>query len=251
MTVTPKKHLGQHFLTDRNIAQKIVGLLTATPEQTVVEIGPGRGILTQYLLPRYPNLRIVEIDDEAVAFIRTEFEAHTPNIIHVDFLKWNIADSVPLNSCFIGNLPYNISSPIFFSFLENREYVQEVSCMIQKEVAERIAAPPGSKTYGILSVLLGYYFDIKYEFSVAPTVFTPPPKVMSAVITLRRKDVPAGEVRYERLKHVVKMGFGQRRKTLRNALKGIDLPDFPELEHLLTLRAEQLSVADFVKLSQE
>lgn len=250
MTVTPKKHLGQHFLTDKNIAQKIVGLLSADAAQTVVEIGPGRGVLTQYLLARYPSLRIIEIDDEAVQYIRSEFAAFQPQVIHTDFLQWKPANDIGPNASFIGNLPYNISSPIFFSFLDNRAFVQEAVCMIQKEVAERIAAPPGSKTYGILSVLLGYYFDIKYEFSVPPSVFAPPPKVMSAVITLRRKDVPAGEVRYERLKHIVKAAFNQRRKTLRNALKGIELPDFPEKEHLLTLRAEQLSVADFVKLAQ-
>lgn len=249
MTVRAKKHLGQHFLTDRKIAARIIGMLHATPETEVVEIGPGRGILTVPLLDAYKNLKIIEIDDEAVTYIRTAFADKNPQVIHTDFLKWPIARDIGPDASFIGNLPYNISSPIFFTFLENRQYVREAVCMIQKEVAVRIAAGPGGKEYGILSVLLGHYYEIEYGFSVSPGVFSPPPKVMSAVIALRRRD-NVEEIDFNLFKKVVKAAFNQRRKTLRNALKGLEFEPFPELEHWYTLRAEQLPVSAFVTLTK-
>ncbi len=244
--LTPKKFLGQHFLTDKQLAQKIVRTLSADETAAVAEIGPGMGILTQYLCEKYTNFRVVEIDNDAVSYLKTHFP--TLEIIHEDVLKWNMQATLPKNSFLIGNLPYNISSPIFFHILENMEYVQEGVFMIQKEVAERICAKEGNKEYGILSVLMGYFYELKYEFSVPPTVFSPPPKVMSAVFSMKRKNIE-NPISFSILKKVVKAGFSQRRKTLRNAVKGLEFADFPEKEKWFAMRAEQLSVSDFVQLS--
>jgi len=191
----------------------------------------------------------VEVDGEAVAFIENEFASFNPQLIHVDFLKWKMAETIPMDSFFIGNLPYNISSPIFFTFLENLPYIKEGVFMIQKEVARRICSPPGNKEYGILSVLLGAYFELEYGFQVAPGAFHPPPKVQSAVIRLKRKEA-FPEVPFSKLKLVVKTAFNQRRKTLRNALKSLQIADFEEKAHFLTQRAEQLAVEDFVLLAK-
>lgn len=247
--LSPKKHLGQHFLTDKQLAQKIVRTLQAPENATIAEIGPGMGILTQYLLPKYPNLKLVEIDTAAVEYLTTHFAETPPQIIHQDVLKWNPAAHLPKDSFLIGNLPYNISSPIFFHILENKEYVQEGVFMIQKEVAERICAPKGSKTYGILSVLMQYFYEMKYEFSVPPQVFSPPPKVMSGVIRMVRRELNH-DISLDKLKSVVKTAFNQRRKTLRNALKGIQFSDFEEKETWMNLRAEQLGIEAFVKLAE-
>ncbi|MEZ4772419.1 MAG: 16S rRNA (adenine(1518)-N(6)/adenine(1519)-N(6))-dimethyltransferase RsmA [Bacteroidia bacterium] len=246
----PKKYLGQHFLTDLSVAQKIVGLLSAPPSATVIEIGPGQGVLTAFLFEKYPSLKLLEVDPEAVTYIQTQFAKYSPDIIHQDVLKWNPAENLDAETYFISNLPYNISSPFFFLMLENLAQVKEGVFMIQKEVAERICAGKGSKTYGILSVLLGAYFNLKYEFSVPPHVFRPPPKVMSGVIRMVKKEV-LPDVDFPQFKQLVKAAFNQRRKTLRNALKGIELNDFPEKEEWLSLRAEQLSVDDFVRLARE
>jgi len=191
----------------------------------------------------------VEVDDEAVDYVRETFASQHPNVIHCDFLKWRMDKEIRPDAYFVGNLPYNISSPIFFTFLENLRFVKEAVCMIQKEVAVRIAADKGGKEYGILSVLLGYYFEIRYEFTVPPTVFAPPPKVMSAVISFRRRG-QVEDIDFHALKTVVKVGFNQRRKTLRNALKSLTFADFPEKERFMELRAEQLSIADFVLLAK-
>lgn len=243
----PKKSLGQHFLTDKQLAQKIVRTSSATETDTMVEIGPGMGILTQYLIKKFPNFQVVEVDTDAVKYLQQAFPQLV--IVHQDVLKWQPSVHIPENSFLIGNLPYNISSPIFFHILDNLKYVKEGVFMIQKEVAERICASKGSKTYGILSVLLGYYFELKYEFSVPPTVFSPPPKVMSAVLSMKRRE-NVGDLDFKLFKHIIKSGFGQRRKTLRNSLKAIDFQDFPELSTWLNMRAEQLGVEDFVKLTQ-
>lgn len=243
----PKKSLGQHFLTDKQLAQKIVRTSSAAETDTVVEIGPGMGILSQYLTQQFPHFQVVEVDSDAVNYLQQAFPSL--HIVHQDVLKWQPAQHIPENSFLIGNLPYNISSPIFFHILDNLKYVKEGVFMIQKEVAERICASKGSKTYGILSVLLGYYYELKYEFSVPPTVFSPPPKVMSAVLSMKRRENVA-EMDFKVFKHIVKSGFGQRRKTLRNSLKGIDFQDFPELSTWLNMRAEQLGVEDFLKLAQ-
>ena len=248
--LNPKKHLGQHFLHDQQVASRIVDTLQATPDQPVVEIGPGEGVLTHRLAARYPDLTLIEVDPEAVAHLQRHLPPPQPRIVHTDVLKWDLPGSLPGPAAFIGNLPYNISSPIFFQLLEQRAYVAEGVFMIQKEVAERICAPPGSKTYGILSVLLQAYFEVGYAFSVPPGAFRPPPKVMSGVIRLvPRPDPPA--VAFEPLRRVVKAAFQQRRKTLRNALKGLALPASPEWEAWAGQRAEQLSVADFVRLAQQ
>lgn len=245
----PKKHLGQHFLTDKGIAQHITSLLTASSDDVVIEIGPGKGILSQYLFPLYPQFKMIEVDEDAVAYIHTHFEAQKPQVIHMDFLKWDMPDSVPVDTFFIGNLPYNISSPIFFKFLDHIPYIKEGVFMIQKEVARRICSPPGSKEYGILSVLLGAYFELEYCIQVAPGSFFPPPKVQSAVIRMQRK-TKAPDIDFKRIKMVVKAAFNQRRKTVRNALKGLHIEDFEGKEEMMSKRAEQLSVEDFITLTE-
>ncbi len=242
----PKKHLGQHFLHDGAAAQRIVGALQADQQATVVEIGPGEGVLTRYLFERFENFTAVEVDPEAVMFLKHNL-SHDLRIVHRDVLQWEPEQELGDEIHFIGNLPYNISSPFFFKLLENREKVKEGVFMIQKEVADRICAGPGSKTYGILSVLLGTYFDLSYEFSVPPGAFRPPPKVMSGVIHLLAKD-PTPDVPFEELRKIVKAAFGQRRKTLRNALKSLDIPWEQLPEDWPTRRAEQMPVEAFWQL---
>lgn len=250
--VSPKKHLGQHFLTDLNIATKIVNQLTL-PEgvKDVLEIGPGMGVLTQYLLQHKEyQTTVIEIDRESVSYLQTHFPALEDRIISADFLKMKLAEKFPGKISIIGNFPYNISSQIFFKVLESRNQVMEVVGMLQKEVAERIAAPPGSKTYGILSVLLQAFYDITYNFTVHENVFNPPPKVKSAVISLVRNDVaklPCDETLFF---SVVKQSFGTRRKTLRNCLKTYNLPPETTAMPVFNQRAEQLSVAEFIELTK-
>ncbi len=243
--VRPKKNLGQHFLTDLNIARKIVDSLVAEVPD-VLEIGPGMGVLTQFLLERPElNLHVVEIDTESVEYLKENF-THLKYIWSEDFLKADIASRFEGSFNVIGNFPYNISSQIFFRILELRNRIPETVGMIQKEVAERIAAPHGSKTYGILSVLLQTFFDIEYLFTVSENVFNPPPKVKSAVIRLKRNkldELPCSETLFIK---VVKAAFNLRRKMLRNSLKDIcaDLP-----EEYATRRPEQMSVNDFIELT--
>ena len=243
--VRPKKNLGQHFLTDQNIARKIVDSLGADVPD-VLEIGPGMGVLTQYLLQRPElNVHVVEIDRESVEYLQQNF----PTLKHIwgeDFLKTDVASRFSGNFSFIGNFPYNISSQIFFRVLELRNRIPETVGMIQKEVAERIAAPHGSKTYGILSVLLQTFFDIEYLFTVSEGVFNPPPKVKSAVVRLKRNQVEELPCSEELFVKVVKAAFNLRRKMLRNSLKEIcsALP-----EEYAMKRPEQLSVCAFIDLT--
>lgn len=243
--VKPKKNLGQHFLTDQNIALKIVESLGSTVSN-VVEIGPGMGVLTQYLLNRSElNLHVVEIDKESVQYLQQNFH-NLKNIWSEDFLKSNLSQKIKGNFSIIGNFPYNISSQIFFKVLDYRNRVPEVVGMIQKEVAERIAAPHGKKIYGILSVLLQAFYDIEYLFTVSENVFNPPPKVKSAVIRLKRNnrtELPCSE---ELFVSVVKAAFNLRRKMLRNSLKSIcsSLPD-----EYAEKRPEQISVQGFIDLT--
>jgi 16S rRNA (adenine1518-N6/adenine1519-N6)-dimethyltransferase len=247
--VRAKKHLGQHFLKDMNIARQIVdGLTLHGAYDKVLEIGPGMGVLTQFLLPNKSyQTYVIEIDTESVAYLKKHYEALTPRIIEGDFLRYNTADMFADKFAIIGNFPYNISSQIFFRALEIRDKIPEIVCMLQKEVAQRIASPPGNKDYGILSVLLQAFYDIDYLVSVPPGAFDPPPKVQSGVIRLRRNAVQQLECNEKMFFRVVKTAFNQRRKTLRNALKPIgEMPDHP----LLTKRAEQLNVAEFVTLTQ-
>ena len=248
--VRPKKQLGQHFLKDKNIARKIVACMGEEYSQ-VCEVGPGTGILTELLLAKscISTLTLIEIDSESVEYLNTHFHDPRMKILEADFLKSNLMEIMETPFALIGNFPYNISSQIFFKVLEYRNQIPEVVGMIQKEVAERIVANAGNKTYGILSILLQAWYDIEYCFTVSENVFFPPPKVKSAVIRLRRNNTQNLNCDETLFFKVVKAGFGQRRKTLRNAIKtliGSLHTDHP----LLSKRAEQLSVADFVQLTQ-
>ena len=250
--VRPKKSLGQHFLHDENIARKIVESLKLEGElHHVLEIGPGMGVLTKYLIANpVVDLNVVEIDRDSVKYLREHFPELKDKIIEGDFLDLDLATLNKGKLDIIGNFPYNISSQIFFRVLESKGLVQQVVCMLQKEVADRIASKHGNKTYGILSVLLQAYFDIDSLFKVSPGVFTPPPNVMSAVIRLRRNAVVTLDCDEKLFVQVVKQGFNNRRKTLRNALKPLNLkPEIISME-LLDKRAEQLPVASFVELTK-
>ena len=251
MVVTPKKYLGQHFLTDLNIAQQIADSLRLEKKMDVLEIGPGMGVLTQFLMKNdLVNLKVIEIDSESVDYLKQNFPNLNENIIFGDFLKLDVSNIFEGNFCVIGNYPYNISSQIFFKVLDYRDRIPCCSGMIQKEVAERIASKPGCKAYGILSVLLQAYYDIEYLFTVNENVFNPPPKVKSAVIRLQRNNVktlPCDEVLF---KTIVKTTFNQRRKMLRNSLQPILGKDCLLLnDSFMTKRPEQLSVSDFVELT--
>ena len=255
--VRAKKSLGQHFLKDEKVAQKIVNTLSLhNGYKNVLEIGAGMGVLTSYLLENKDyKLKIAEIDSESVVYLKKHFLLNDSQIIEADVLKLNlheIFNSEPF--AILGNLPYNISSQIFFKILEYKDQVPEAVCMIQKEVALRIAASPGGRVCGILSILIQAYYDVKYEFTVGPEVFSPPPKVQSAVISLKRnkrKNLPCDERWFFR---IVKVGFGTRRKTLRNALKSLQFPENFDMEILkqdiFSKRAEQLSVEDFIGVTK-
>ena len=217
MEVRAKKALGQHFLTDQSIAKNIVGALQG---RQALEVGPGMGVLTQYLLPR-PELalKVIELDNESVVYLKKHYPELGDNLIEGDFLKMDLDGIFEGEYSVIGNFPYNISSQIFFKILEHRDRIPEVVCMIQKEVAERIAEKPGTKTYGILSVFLQAWYDIEYLFTVGSGAFNPPPKVQSAVIRLTRNSLTDLGCDEKLFRTVVKTAFGQRRKTLRNSLK--------------------------------
>ncbi len=246
--VRPKKHLGQHFLTDQSIASRIVEALEVNSGETVLEIGPGKGTLTRYLLEKEIRLLPVEIDRESVVYLKKNWPILEDLVLEADFLKMNIDEHVKGPFHVIGNFPYNISSQILFRVLEYRQRVPSVVCMIQKEVASRIASPPGSKEYGILSVLLQSYYDITYLFSVKPGSFFPPPKVTSGVIRLTRNKTVALPCDEKLFVKVVKTTFNQRRKMIRNSIKPILLNLDSDFE-LLTKRPEQLGVAEFIELT--
>ena len=248
--VRPKKFLGQHFLHDQSIARRIVGSLEVTSDKNkVLEIGPGMGVLTKFLMELSSiDLKVIEIDRDSVAYLKTHYPGL--QVIEGDFLEADIRSIFPHNFAIIGNFPYNISSQIFFRILENRSLVDQVVCMLQKEVADRIAAPSGNKVYGILSVLLQAYYDIDYLFKVQPGVFTPPPKVLSAVIRLKRNKVAELPCNEDLFVRVVKQGFNMRRKTLRNALKNLNLAAEISALKIMDKRAEQLSVNEFIDLTQ-
>ena len=252
MEVRAKKALGQHFLTDQSIAKAIVDSLTCDPAapREVLEIGPGMGVLTQYLIQREDlDPMMIEIDSESVEYLLTHFNGMQGRLIEGDYLRLNISKFFPGPYRIIGNFPYNISSQIFFKILEDKDRVPEVVCMIQKEVADRIAEAPGSKTYGILSVLLQAWYDIEYLISVGPGAFCPPPKVKSAVIRLRRNSRTDLGCDEKMFKQVVKTAFNQRRKTLRNALKPLIPEGMDTTDPVFDLRAERLGVEDFVALT--
>ena len=248
--VRPKKALGQHFLTDQGVAQAIVASLRS--RGSVLEIGPGTGVLTQYLLKDPAiDLKVVEVDGESVRYLLEHYPRLAPSLLEADFLKMDLRRLFPDSFAVIGNLPYNISSQIFFKVLDCRDRVPEMVCMIQKEVAERLAACPGSKTYGILSVLLQAWYDIEYLFTVGEGAFLPPPKVKSAVIRLTRNASTSLGCDEALFKEVVKTTFNQRRKTIRNSLKPViaRLPRLPDYIPFLDARPEQLSVEEFVELT--
>lgn len=249
--IQPKKRLGQHFLKDDNIARKIVGSLQSSVSP-VLEIGPGMGVLTRHLLELKDRACFfIETDRESIDYLIEAFPEHTERFIQADFLKYNLDALFPGKFAIIGNFPYNISSQILFKVLDHRQQVTQVVGMIQKEVAERLAAGPGSKTYGILSVLLQAYYRIEYLFTVNETVFIPPPRVKSAVIRLTRNDREKLDCDETLFFKVVKTAFNQRRKTLRNSLKSFYIDyERGEVTHLAGKRAEELGVDDFVKLTQ-
>lgn len=253
MEVRAKKSLGQHFLTDQKVAQAIVEALEGPAD--VLEIGPGMGVLTQYLLQRQDlNLKLVELDSESVEYLLTHFPGMQGRLVEADYLKLNVGLLFKGNYKIIGNFPYNISSQIFFKILESRDLIPEVVCMIQKEVADRIAEPPGSKTYGILSVFLQAWYDIEYVLGVGPGAFCPPPKVKSAVIRLKRNSRTTLGCDEKLFRQIVKMAFNQRRKTLRNALKPLinelGLTTEKTSAPVFDLRAEKLGVEDFAELTR-
>lgn len=247
--VKPKKFLGQHFLTDLNIADRIAATLDDYRGMPVLEVGPGMGVLTQFLLERGHDVTVVELDRESVDYLQRNFPQLEGRIIGEDFLKLDLGSLFDGDFCVIGNYPYNISSQIFFKVLDYRDRITCCSGMLQKEVAERIAARPGSKTYGILSVLLQAWYDIEYLFTVDEHVFNPPPKVKSGVIRLRRNSVTDLGCDERQLKNVVKTSFGQRRKTLRNSLRSLAKSDDVLKDEIFNKRPEQLSVAEFIRLT--
>ena len=249
--VRPKKFLGQHFLTDLSVARRIADTVDACPQIPVLEVGPGMGVLTQYLLEKDRGLKVVEIDRESVPYLHAHFPALGDNIIEADFLKMD------LNAAFdgqkfvlTGNYPYNISSQIFFKMLENKDIIPCCTGMIQKEVAERLAASPGSKAYGVLSVLVQAWYDVEYLFTVHENVFNPPPKVKSAVVCMRRNEKTELGCDEKLFRRIVKTVFTMRRKMIRNGMKQIIGKDCPLLaDDVFNRRPEQLSVAEFVELT--
>ncbi len=249
--VKAKKYLGQHFLTDKNIAEKIVNSLQAKDQyKQVLEVGPGMGILSDFLLNKKDwDTFLIDIDTESYDFLKKKYPQLGEKLINGDFLELDFKSFFPGKLAVIGNFPYNISSQILFKVLDNRDQIFEVVGMFQKEVAERCAEKPGSKEYGILSVFLQAYYRVEYLFSVKPGVFNPPPKVTSAVIRLTRNEVGKLDCDEKLFWQVVKAGFNQRRKTLRNALSSLIPKENMSQDPMLDLRAERLSVNDFVKLT--
>ncbi len=258
-TVRAKKHLGQHFLRDEGIARDIGDTLTLSGYDNVIEIGPGMGVLTKYILQKDLNVVAMDLDTESIAYLNTHFHLEHPEIrnakstfkvIEADFLKFDLDSLFQGNPYAItGNFPYNISSQIVFKTIENKQNIPEFTGMFQKEVAQRICEKEGSKTYGILSVLTQAFYDAEYLFTVPPTVFNPPPKVDSGVLRLRRKENYTLPCKEKLFFTVVKTAFGQRRKTLRNSLKSLQLSDALRESELFSKRPEQLSVASFIELT--
>ncbi len=252
MSVRAKKHLGQHFLKDELIAQKIADSLTEKDYKNVLEIGPGMGVLTKYLLKKKFTTHVIEIDTESVEYLQAHYLNLANRIISKDFLKINLEDYFGKEQvAIIGNFPYNISTQIVFKTLENKHQIPEFSGMFQKEVAERIAEKAGSKKYGILSVLAQAFYKVEYLFTVPPTVFDPPPKVDSGVIRLIRKENYTLPVDEKLFFKVVKSAFQQRRKTLRNSLKTLNLSDSLREDTIFAKRPEQLSVEKFISLTSK
>lgn len=249
--VKPKKFLGQHFLKDLQVAQDIADTIDTCPDIPVLEVGPGMGVLTQYLLRKERPVKVVELDFESVAYLKENFPQLGDNIIEQDFLKMGLSELFG-NQPFVltGNYPYNISSQIFFKMLDYKDLIPCCTGMIQKEVAERIAARPGNKTYGILSVLIQAWYSVEYLFTVHEHVFNPPPKVKSAVIRMTRNSTRELGCNEKLFKQIVKTTFNQRRKTLRNSIASIlDKTNPLSADPIFNKRPEQLSVEDFIELT--
>lgn len=250
--VRAKKHLGQHFLTDESVAKNIADTLTLEGYKKVLEIGPGMGVLTKYILDKPTETYVVEIDTESVDYLHAHYPKLHDHIFAQDFLKFDIVRAFNQEPfAVIGNFPYNISTQIVFRALELRDYIPEFSGMFQKEVAERICEKKGTKAYGILSVLTQAFYETEYLFTVDEHVFNPPPKVKSGVMRMRRKEdysLPCSEKLFFT---VVKTAFNQRRKTLRNSLKGFNLPDEIRAEEVFNLRPEQLDYKEFIELTKK
>lgn len=253
-SVRPKKNLGQHFLKDLGIARRIADTVDACPEIPILEVGPGMGVLTQYLLPKGRKVKVVEIDRESVAYLRERFQMMQDDILGEDFLRMDLS-KVFCGKPFVltGNYPYDISSQIFFKMLDYKDYIPCCTGMIQREVAQRMAAEPGSKLFGILSVLIQAWYNVEYLFTVDENVFNPPPKVKSAVIRLTRNDVSELGCDEKLFRRVVKTLFNQRRKMLRVSLRQIFGSDMPSdgifSSEMMTKRPEQLTISDFVELT--
>ena len=251
MNVKAKKYLGQHFLTDENIAKNIVDALSFDHYQKILEVGPGMGVLTKYLLDKESEIFVAEIDHESVEYLQKHYSKLDNQHIIGDFLKLNIAETFESQVAIIGNFPYNISSQILFKIIDYYDHIPEMVGMFQKEVAERTAAVPRTKAYGILSVLVQALYDVDYLFTVHENVFNPPPKVKSGVIKLTRNP-KEGLVGNEILfKKIVKAGFGQRRKKLSNSLKVLEIPESLQSHLFMDKRAEELTIQDFISFTQE
>ncbi len=250
--VSPKKHLGQHFLNDQNIARKISETLSYSGYNNVLEVGPGTGVLTKYLVEKPLQITAMEVDRDSIAYLKAHFLNSNLHVVEQDILKSDLNSFFKGESvAIIGNFPYNISTQIVFKALEHRNIIPEFSGMFQKEVAQRICQPPGSKAYGILSVLTQAFYHAEYLFTVPPGVFNPPPKVDSGVLRLTRKEKYRLQCDEALLFRVVKTAFNQRRKTLRNSLKSFELSDKLKEDSIFGLRPEQLSVSKFVELTQK
>ena len=251
MDVRAKKHLGQHFLTDQNIARNIVDSLSFEGYKKVLEVGPGMGVLTKFLLEKDSEIYVAEIDQESIVYLKKHYPKLEEQHFVGDFLKINIPEVFGEELAVIGNFPYNISSQILFKIIDNFQFVPEMSGMFQKEVAERTAAKPRTKDYGILSVLVQALYDVKYLFTVHENVFNPPPKVKSGVIKLTRNPKEGLQGNEVLFKQIVKAGFNQRRKKLSNALKVLNIPENLKTHPFLDKRAEELSVEDFIAFTIE
>lgn len=250
MSVKAKKHLGQHFLTDENIARKIVDGLSFEGYQNVMEVGPGMGVLTKYLLEKDQQIYLAEIDNESIEYLKNNYSKVTEETFVGDFLKQDFQFTKNEQIAIIGNFPYNISSQILFQIVDHYELIPEMVGMFQKEVAERTAAVPRTKDYGILTVLIQAYYDTSYLFTVHENVFNPPPKVKSGVIRLTRNPKEGLSGNELLFKQIVKAGFNQRRKKLSNALKILNIPEALKTHEFMDKRAEELSVTDFISFTQ-
>ncbi|MCT4664465.1 MAG: 16S rRNA (adenine(1518)-N(6)/adenine(1519)-N(6))-dimethyltransferase RsmA [Flavobacteriales bacterium] len=249
--VRAKKSFGQHFLKDETVCEDLVAKLSGKGYESIIEIGPGMGVLTKYLIQKPEPTYVIEVDNESVDYLLLHYPQLAQRVIHADFLRIPFTEMFQGQVAVVGNFPYNISSQILFKILDHKDQIPEAGGMFQKELAQRVASQPGSKAYGVISVLMQAYYDIEYCFTVLPHVFDPPPKVDSGVIWLKRKENQDLGCDPKQFKTVVKQAFSQRRKTLSNALKPLlkDKTDWKEME-IFRLRAERLSVADFVGLTK-